>query len=337
MATNQCARIRYKTLDHCFRDVSKKYFISDLIEECKEALENEFGENSNITKRQIYKDIRFMQSEAGWAIQLESLYENKNKYYRYSEPKFSIENCKMSEHEQKILQESLQVLERIEGLPYFKWLNEAITRLNTDFRHHHTNHFYISFEENPFLHGRERLSNLFDAITQKKVLKITYQGVKMDYPETWLIHPHFLKQYNSRWFLLGISENIRKNITLPLDRILKIENSEISFIRSSINYNDYFHEIVGITHPKETKEDLITLEINSDLVPYIRTKPLHISQKIKGTKGNWTTIELQLIVNSEFINLIFSHGKSIRVTSPKSLKNRIKSEITEILQNYNEN
>jgi hypothetical protein len=38
MATNKNALIRYKILDNCFRNIGKKYFIDDLIEECDKML-----------------------------------------------------------------------------------------------------------------------------------------------------------------------------------------------------------------------------------------------------------------------------------------------------------
>lgn len=55
----------------CFGRTNKKYFIEDLIEACNEAL-NEFngmnkntGERSSVKRRQIFDNIKYMESEAG--------------------------------------------------------------------------------------------------------------------------------------------------------------------------------------------------------------------------------------------------------------------------------
>lgn len=64
MSTNKNASIRYKALDKCFRDFRHRYYMQDLIEKCEEELES-FNFKAQVSKRQIYDDIRYMESEAG--------------------------------------------------------------------------------------------------------------------------------------------------------------------------------------------------------------------------------------------------------------------------------
>ena len=77
MPTNKNASIRYQALDRCFQNRNKRFFIEDLIDACNEAL-YEFnglrkgtGERSSVKRRQIFDDIRYMESKAGWQIPLE--------------------------------------------------------------------------------------------------------------------------------------------------------------------------------------------------------------------------------------------------------------------------
>lgn len=70
MATNKNATIRYRALDKCFRDHRHRYYIEDLIEKCEEELES-FNFTANVSRRQIFDDIRFMESQAGWSIPLD--------------------------------------------------------------------------------------------------------------------------------------------------------------------------------------------------------------------------------------------------------------------------
>lgn len=65
MATNKHAIIRYQALDKCFRNIGKRYFMTDLIDACNQAIYDFKGSNEGIKKRQVFEDIRFMESEAG--------------------------------------------------------------------------------------------------------------------------------------------------------------------------------------------------------------------------------------------------------------------------------
>ena len=64
MSTNKNAFIRYQALDKCFRDRRYRYYIDDLIEKCEEAMIYYNGDGG-VSRRQIFDDIKFMESEAG--------------------------------------------------------------------------------------------------------------------------------------------------------------------------------------------------------------------------------------------------------------------------------
>jgi hypothetical protein len=68
MPTNKHATIRYQTLDRCFSNPGRKYYIDDLIEACNNAIFEYNPGSTGVKRRQIYEDIRFMESEQGWAI-----------------------------------------------------------------------------------------------------------------------------------------------------------------------------------------------------------------------------------------------------------------------------
>lgn len=74
MSTNKHAIIRYQTLDKCFRNTGRKYAIDDLVEACNQSIYDFNGKDDGIKKRQLYDDIRFMESEQGWGIELECFF-----------------------------------------------------------------------------------------------------------------------------------------------------------------------------------------------------------------------------------------------------------------------
>jgi len=99
MSINKNAYLRYQVLDKCFGNKYRMSFIEDLLEEVNTALEDFNGTGSKIEKRQLFDDIKFMESDAGWSIPLERIKLGKKVYYRYSAKDFSIRNQKISDEE----------------------------------------------------------------------------------------------------------------------------------------------------------------------------------------------------------------------------------------------
>jgi hypothetical protein len=63
VATNKHAIIRYHALDQCFSNPGRKYFIDDLMDACNKALYEYTGMSDGVKRRQIFEDIKFMESE----------------------------------------------------------------------------------------------------------------------------------------------------------------------------------------------------------------------------------------------------------------------------------
>ena len=99
MATTKNALIRYKVLDKCFRNPGRRYFIEDLIAECDSILLYIDPDSNGISRRQIFEDIAFMESQEGWSIDLMRHKEGKRVFYRYADISFSINNMPLNEVE----------------------------------------------------------------------------------------------------------------------------------------------------------------------------------------------------------------------------------------------
>ena len=150
--------IRYQALDRCFSNSGRNFYINDLIEACNEALYNYTGEdkysdpdNPAISRRQIYDDISFMESSAGWEIPLEHIKDGKKVYFRYSEKDFSINNQPLSKAELDQLKEATFTLSRFKGVPSFEWIEEIISKLEDKFQLVGNTTSVIDFEQNIYL------------------------------------------------------------------------------------------------------------------------------------------------------------------------------------------
>jgi predicted DNA-binding transcriptional regulator YafY len=334
MSTNKNAIIRYQALDRCFRNPGRKYFIDDLIEACNDALIDIDGCSTGVKRRQIFDDIKFMKDSMGYEAPIESYKDGKKVFYRYSDTRFSINNQPLNEQEAYQLKESLVTLSRFKGLPQFNWIDEIIARLEHTFKLK-SQQVAISFEENPYLKGTEFINPLFNHIINKQPLRIDYQPFSRENPLTHTVHPYFLKQYNNRWFLLGLNEELNRITNIALDRIIAIEEANINFKENAeYDFSEYFDDVVGVSIPFEGKPIRVVLRVENSLLPYIKTKPIHGSQKIRQTGESETHVELKLIPNYEFESLIFSHSNRIEIIEPIELRDKFKVKIEMLARKY---
>lgn len=335
MATNKHAIIRYNSLDRCFSNYGKKFFIEDLIQNCNDAIFEFTGIKDGIKRRQIFDDITFMESDQGWSIPLERIKEGRRVYYRYSDKSFSIKNMGLNHYEAERLKETLSVLSRFTGLPQFEWIEEMQIRLADTFKLKKDVVNVVSFEQNPYLKGLNFFTYLFNSIQNQVCLIISYQGFRQLEPIDIELHPWHLKQYNNRWFLFGLNEKYKNISNLAIDRIITIQDSKVPFVQNhNINFEEYFEDIIGVTFHSNIDIEKVTIKASLDIWPYIESKPIHGSQKVVAKTESDIYLELNLQINYELISLIFSYMDAIEVMEPLSLREKIEKISVNILSKY---
>lgn len=301
--------------------------MEDLIEYCSAAITDHTGLSSSVSRRQIFDDINFMKSEAGYAAPIESYRDGRKTYYRYEDLDFSIVKSEINEEEKALLKNALVVFQRIQGLPNMEWLNELSTKLDDSLFQQENS--IISYDHNPYLHGLEYLQELYQYILNKSVVKISYQSYRAEEAMDIIMHPYHLKQFNSRWFLFGWNHDRQSLQNLALDRIKGIELEHIVFHQEHIDFEEYFEDIIGVTDNPEQAVEKVELEVESSLLPYILSKPIHGSQKVNGNR-----ITLQVKLNYELEALLLSHGEKIKVLAPEVLKEKMKERIENLRNLY---
>jgi predicted DNA-binding transcriptional regulator YafY len=336
MASNKNAQTRYHVLDKCFANPMKKYFIQDLIEACDKVL-LEIDPNSNgIKRRQLLDDIKYMESAEGWSAPISHCKDGKKVYYRYSDPKFSIDNQPLNQVELEQIASAMQILSRFKGMPQFEWVNELAPKMEQTFLLQKGNQAIISFDSNRYLKGIEHLGRLFQAILYEKTLCISYQSYKRETAKTYHVHPYYLKQYNNRWFLLGLSDSRNSLSTFALDRINAIDDSDIQYVANTdYDFDEYFEDIIGVTVFADTKPELIKLAFNNEAAPYVLSKPLHGSQKVVSRTDAELCVSIEVIPNYELETLILSYGERVKVLGPESFQNVIKGRLERAAGLYN--
>lgn len=335
MSTNKHAIIRYQTLDTCFRNTGKRYYIEDLLEACNNSL-FEFDPNSEgIKKRQLYDDIRFMESSQGFSVPLNKIKDGRRAYYQYEDPSFSINNQPLNSTEAEQLKSAMLVLGRFKGLPQFEWVNELLPKLDQTFKLSNHHHEIISFDTNMYLVGSEHITPLFNAIQNQQTLQVTYKSFRYEQPKTFIWHPYHLKQYNNRWFVFGKQNDFNGLTNLALDRIQHIAHASATYDTSEmVDFDDYFEDLIGVTKPSDAQVVKIELHAKPALAPYIKTKPFHGSQKKIKEDDTGYTFSIEVVPNYELEKLILSLGEDLRVMNPTFIKEKIKHRVEQQYKNY---
>ena len=334
MPTNKNAVIRYCVLDRCFRNSGRMYFIEDLLEACNSAL-YEFNGDEGIKKRQLYDDIRFMESDQGWSVPLERLHYGRKVYYRYSDLGFSINNQPLNKTEVEQIKSALAVLSRFAGSPQFQWVNEIIPTLKDKFGLSERPREVMLFDANIDLKGIHFITPIFNAIVNERVLKVLYKDFKNPEAYKVILHPHVLKQYSNRWFVLGYNEGYDKNCwNLAIDRIVNLEETDGKFRKNDVDWEEYFFDIIGVTRPEGGEVWDVKLHFTPSLAPYIKTKPLHPTQKHKEKEDTGLEVVIKVIPNYELEKLILSFGEGVRVLVPDELRMLVADRLKNAVSKY---
>ena len=334
MPTNKNALLRYQILDRCFSDFSRKYEIDDLVDKVNSALYDLYG--TEVSVRQIRDDIKYMRDRITYDAPIKAYqYDGKKCYYRYEDRNFSIFNNELSAEEVTSLRSTIEMLARFRDGSKNAWLEEVISNLEYRFGVKGHTENVVSFEQNEQLRGLNFLGELIDSAIHHHPLRIIYRsyyGVEHD----TIVHPYHIKQFNNRWFLLGLEETDKGNrlTNKALDRIVKFSRANVSFIpNNDIDFKDYFKDIVGVTVPKEHPvAEKVVLRFDAARFPYIVSKPIHITQKVLSEDEH--TLQITVRPNKEFESLIFSYGPQVEVIEPLWLRLQIIEKIQETLNNY---
>ena len=120
----------------------------------------------------------------------------------------------------------------------------------------------ILFE--PVPSGEKFLAPIIEAMRDKCVLQMTYQGFGKPRPYTFPIEPYCLKMFKQRWYVLVYAPDIDEMRVYSLDRIQTIEPTKQKYkLPRGFNAEAYFKNTYGVTGMDEEPEDIICAHYRS--------------------------------------------------------------------------
>ena len=335
MATNKNALIRYKTLDRCLQNRSRKWTLQDLIDACSDALYEYEGKDTLVSKRTVQLDIQMMRSDKlGYNA---PIIVQGRKYYTYEDENYSITQLPIDKIDMDILEESMEMLKQFKDFSLFSELKGVIQKLEDKvYRESKQQSPIIHMDKVEDLKGIHHLDVLYQAILKQLVLRIEYQSFKARSSSIVTFHPYILKEFNNRWFLIGRPNGKEKIINMAIDRIESIEyDLSIEYEQNDFDADEYYKNTYGVTVLDDKSIMDIELKVNRYHAPYIITKPIHHSQKyIERQKDGSVILTLRVHNNFEIQRRLLGYGDGVEVVKPRRLRGQIKKVLSNAFKIY---
>lgn len=233
--------------------------------------------------------------------------------------------------------------ERLRGNNLRSWLISSYATLN-QIQADNKLEDRIIFENIPS--GQTWLTPIAEAMRRNHVLSITHQGFGKPEASTFDIEPYCLKVVKRRWYVVArspyFSDRNKKKGTKPadvylvyaLDRISDIQDTGRTFkMKKDFDVNQYFEGCCGVITSDEPIQRIVLLAYGG-FADYLRTLPLHESQREIEGDDESTLFEYHLKPTYDFYQLVLAQGDQVEVLEPKSVRDEMRNFAQNMLNHY---
>jgi len=337
MPANKNALIRYKTIDNCLRKRYRRWTLEDLVDACSDALYDMEGIRKGVSVRTVQGDIQMMRSDKlGYNAPIE-VYDHK--YYRYSDPKYSITDMPMSQNDFEVMQEAVDMLRQLEDFEQFSEMSDVISRLQDKLSISRNNRKpIIHFDSVPNLKGLRLLNPLYNYIAHKQTLRVMYQSFSATQPTEFILFPYLLKEFRNRWFLFGSRSKDMVLYNFPLDRIVSVEPvDDVPYCENpDFDSESFFDDVIGVSKNIKNTPRRIKFWASAEQSKYIKTKPIHQSQKLikENPEDGSCIFRIDVVINFEMYSVFMSYGPGIKIIYPRYAMCYMRDKLKEAADMY---
>jgi predicted DNA-binding transcriptional regulator YafY len=319
MPANKSAMRRYQVIDDCLRNTMRRY---PGVAQLRDKVQYTLG--TSISESMLHKDLAEMKALFGAPI----AFDRARRGYYYTEADFSIRKFPLREDELRALDQSIAVLRQVKGTGLYARFENAIGKIIQGFRISEItggdDRAYIQVEEPLVPEANEWMEPLLEGIVDGQLLAVDYMGFGREM-KRHLFSPYLLKQYRNRWYAVGHSNRPDYTIVLALDRIRRVQPAKGTFVRDpGFEPEAYFRHAFGITHLRDARPETVHLRFTPQQAPYVRSQPLHHSQRILADTSEGLEVSLDVYVTPELTMAILAFGSGVRVLSPDTLAAQIR-------------
>ena len=179
--------------------------------------------------------------------------------------------------------------------------------------------------------GEQFLPTIIEAIKLGRSLNLGYQKFGAE-PSVRKVEPYTLKLSRRRWYMLVRTQDQFK--VFSLDRMFSLEMTDERFEKiKGFSPEAYFAEYFGVL-TDGTPLAHIVIRAYGKMASYMRTLPLHDSQRELERTDEYTDYSLDLRPTADFIGELLSYDEGIEVLEPADLRLKIREKLRRMLNRY---
>lgn len=183
--------------------------------------------------------------------------------------------------------------------------------------------------------GKNHLQPIINAMKESHKLKMTYQKFGREDSYSTIIEPYAIKVFKQRWYLLAKNPKQEEPVIYALDRIVSLEETIDHFeYPSDFDTELFFKDCYGVICGTDDQAQRIVIRAYYPFINYLRTLPLHHSQKELNSTSEYADFEFYLRPTFDFRQELFSQVHEVEVLEPISLRQEMKKELEKNLNRY---
>ncbi len=191
----------------------------------------------------------------------------------------------------------------------------------------------IIVEDVPSSH--RHLTTLMEAMRSNKVLTISYRNFQHGRSYSFPVAPYCLKLFQKRWYLLAHSLNDDRLRLYGVERIEAVTPTQQRFtLPDDFDARTYFATFFGVVLDESVAVQRIVLKANQYHQHYLRTVPLHPSQRELTACKEYADFELTLRPTYDFCMELLKAGSMVEVLEPESLRNDMRAWVKDLWRMY---
>ncbi|HQZ25482.1 MAG TPA: WYL domain-containing protein, partial [Flavobacterium sp.] len=215
--------------------------------------------------------------------------------------------------------------------------DQSVTRMIDAFSIHHALQEGNKLSPSVFLEkrkslGTELIHGIIHAIQNRFILQFTHQKHWEDFSTQREVYPIALKESQNRWYLVALDKKNEVVKTFGLDRISNLKITDTKFKPFTFNVEKEFRNAFGVL--RDSPAEKVILQFSKMQGEYIKTFPLHDSQRITIETGDFVTFEIYIHLTHDFIMELLKYGNNVKVVAPESLIATMKVRIREMQDLY---
>jgi predicted DNA-binding transcriptional regulator YafY len=176
------------------------------------------------------------------------------------------------------------------------------------------------------------LKDIYRAVREQKLCKITYRGVGQKKSKQMYIEPCRMLYYRGGLYVQVYNTKVKKFFLIAVHRILELNVTDIKYSdHTPEELENAMRDRFGLF---EGTVDTVVLEFTNESAPYIADRFWHSSQEFEDIKDGGIRLTMDVSISPELVSWVLSWRTMVKIKAPESLIELVKKDIHGLAKLY---